>query len=148
MRTAAALLAGLALLAAGCAGGDEEPPPAGWAGLPRPLPADGSLPVEQFDDYAESVDEPWEREPRELARVYTRADELDGALRVTELRTDRDATVAVEVDRLADDSIRTLRFDLELERRDDGTWRLASARWRQRCQRGRGHQDLSPELCL
>lgn len=144
---AAALLAGLALLAAGCGGG-EEPPPARWEGLPRPLPEDGTLPVAPFEDYAGRVDEEWERAPRELARVYTRAEELDGTLRTTELRSGDAATVSVEVDRLADDSIRAVRYDLELERRDDGTWRLASARWSQRCQPGRGHQELSPELCL
>jgi hypothetical protein len=49
---------------------------------------------------------------------------------------------------LADDSVRNERYEVELVRRPDLSWRIASARRTFRCQPNRGHQDFSAELCL
>ena len=49
---------------------------------------------------------------------------------------------------LADDSVRNERYEIELVRRADRSWRIASARRTFRCQPNRGHQDFSAELCL
>ena len=49
---------------------------------------------------------------------------------------------------LADDSVRNERYQLELEKRPDGSWRIVSATRTFRCQPNRGHQDFSAKLCL
>lgn len=49
---------------------------------------------------------------------------------------------------LADDSVRNERYELELTKAPDGSWRIVSATRTFRCQPNRGHQDFSAELCL
>jgi Tfp pilus assembly protein PilP len=127
----------LVLALAGCGGGSGEAHE--WAGLERPYPENGVLPVDEFREHAESVDEDWEREPEALAREYLGVE--DGTVtmagpRLTLLR-----------DSLEDDSVRAERYVLELEQ-DDDVWELVSARWEQRCHLMRGHQEFTPELCL
>jgi hypothetical protein len=148
VRASLALVA--VLLAAGCGGGDDETAPAArWDGPAHPLPAERSLPVQGFEAYAQSVDEAWERSPSEVAESFARPGRLDGFVTIGIADVVDGATTAdVRVDRLADDSVRTLRFELALERRDDGTWRVASADWSQRCQPGRGHRAFSSEPCV
>jgi hypothetical protein len=107
------------------------------------------LPIEEFRAYAESVEEDWERDPDELAREYARPPEEPGGpesptVTVSELA---DQQVTVTLEGLADDSVAAERYVLELEEHD-GHWSLASARWEQRCQPMRGHQEFSPELCV
>ena len=58
------------------------------------------------------------------------------------------ATATLLVDGLGDDSVRARSYELTFTRRADGTWRIESATWAQRCHEGRGHQDFSPEPCL
>jgi hypothetical protein len=97
----------------------------------------------------ESVDEGWERSPAEVAETFARPGRLEGTVTIGVAEVVDGATTAdVRVDRLADDSIRALRFELALEQRDDGTWRVESAEWSQRCQLGRGHQAFSSEPCV
>jgi hypothetical protein len=139
-----------ALLVTGCGGGDDETP-AGWDGPPRPLPADGTVPVEEFTAFADSVDEAWERSPAAVAAVFAGTGDLDGSVVVSvpsHPGGSDPASGTVVVDDLADDSVRTLRYELELEGADDGTWSVAAATWSQRCRPGRGHAGFSPELCL
>lgn len=84
-----------------------------------------------------------------MAETFARPGRLEGSVTIGLAEVVDGATTAdVRVDRLADDSIRTLRFELALERRDDGTWRVESAAWSQRCQLGRGHQAFSSEPCV
>jgi hypothetical protein len=119
-------------------GGADDPAPATWSGPQFPYPADGELPVDGFQAYAESVDAGWERDPAALAREFVRADgavSVDGD-RVTLLR-----------DGLEDDSVRAERYVLSLGREGE-IWRLDAARREQRCQAGRGHQEFGPALCL
>jgi hypothetical protein len=142
MRLVAALATALAL--AGCSA--DEP---AWPGAE--LAADGSIPTEGFADYAADVDEAWERSPALVAAEFLRLDEQDAPETTIESDTGPEgggpARVTVTLDRLLDDSVQTRRYDLELSQDEDGTWRLDTATWGQTCRPGRGHQDVSPELC-
>ena len=58
------------------------------------------------------------------------------------------ASATLVIDGLGDDSVRARRYELTFTRRDDGTWRIDSATWTQRCHEGRGHQEFSAAPCL
>lgn len=127
--------------------------PAGaWQGLPRPLPEDGTLPVAEFNAYAESVDEAWERDLAGVTDEFTGVEEGDASSRSFQATSAGEgaggATASLTLDGLFDDSIRSRRYDLTLSRRQDGTWRIETAQWTQRCHEGRGHQTFSPAPCL
>lgn len=151
------LAAMLAVVGSGCSfflGGESGSATvtASVATVPRsPAEASGAPPVEIFNGRLESVDEPWERTPGGVAREY--ADEVATEARrssvVVESNPDGGdtATATVTLDGLLDDSVRSLRFDLVLERSGE-TWRLRSSEVTQRCAQGRGHQDFSPAPCL
>jgi hypothetical protein len=151
MRLIAILALLLATGVAACGGGDDTAAPTSWDGPQRPYPAGGVLPVEEFQAYAESVDEDWESDPQAVARQYTQLEETgtepapeEPTVSLSELD---DGRLTVTRDGLADDSVAAERYVLELEQ-DGDTWSLVSARWEQRCQAMRGHQEFSPELCL
>ena len=166
------------LLASGCAGDDESAtetvtvttattvtvaatttqttteavPPGRWSGPPEPLPANGMLPVDAFNAYAESVDEPWERDLAATTYEFVGREESEAPSVSFQASSgpegDGPTSASLLLDGLLDDSVRARRFDLTLSRRQDGTWRLVSASWAQRCQEGRGHQAFTPALCL
>lgn len=159
MRRAAPVAAILAL--AGC-GGDGETttvtvtvtttaeatvPPR----LPFPLPADGTLPVAEFNAYTNKIDEPWERDVVAVVNAFVEAGAVDAArhsVETTARGEGTSATARFTLDGLFDDSVRSLRYDVELTRRNDRGWELVSATWAQRCHAGRGHQDFRPERCV
>jgi hypothetical protein len=152
MRRAALILAlAFTAAAAGCGGnGDDEAPT--WSGPPRPS-EDGTVAVDGFNDYADEVEGGWERSPLRAAGEFLALQEPNAANSSMVMagsggEIGSTVTVTVLLDGLLDDSIRTQRYVLGFERRDDGTWRLVSARFAQRCQPGRGHQDFSPADCL
>ena len=128
------------------------PPPSDWNGLEEPLPANGELRVTEFNAFAESVDEPWERDVAATTHEFVGRDRIDVpsvSFQATSGPEGSGPTSAsLLLDRLPDDSVRARRYDLTLSRRQDGTWRIDSASWAQRCQQGRGHQAFTPELCL
>jgi hypothetical protein len=128
------------------------PPPGDWTGLEEPLPADGNLPVDEFNAYAESVDEPWERVVAATTNEYVGRDRVDVpsvSFQATSGGEGAGPTNAsLLLSGLLDDSVRARRYDLTLSRRQDGTWRIDSASWAQSCQQGRGHQAFTPEPCL
>ena len=134
---------------AGGTGTTTTAPPGTWTGLPQPLPAGGELPVDAFNAYAESVDEPWERDVRATVNEYVGFDELEVANVAYQATSNGPSTNAtLTLDGLFDDSVRSLRYDLTLVQRQDGTWEIDTAQWSQRCQQGRGHQTFSPAPCL
>ena len=153
MRLLAILALLLATAAAACGGEeDERAAPATWNGLERPYPESGMLPVDEFRAYAESVDEAWERDPEALAAEFTQLAETGQTSPeepvVTMAFTEANGpTVTVTRSGIADDSVAAERFVLGLDEHD-GHWSLVSARWAQRCQPMRGHQDFSPDLCV
>lgn len=133
-------------LVAGC-GGDS----AAWDGPQRPFAADGTIPVADFNAYAEDVDEPWERSPVLLAGEFLRLDRTEATRTTVESNAPGEgtetATVTAALRGLQDDSIAAERYVLGLER-DGDVWRLSSAMWAQSCQPGRGHEDFSPAACV
>jgi hypothetical protein len=132
--------------------GTTTAPPAGWNGLSEPLPESGELPVDDFNAYAESVDESWERDLAAITDRFLGPATGDAQSRSFQATAAGEgtgsATVSLRLDGLLDDSVRSRSYDLTLSRRADGTWRIDTARWAQRCHEGRGHQDFSPEPCL
>ena len=110
-----------------------------------------TLPVDAFNARAESVDEPWERDLRATVDEFIGRDQVDApsvSFQATSGPEGGDPTSAsLLLDGLLDDSVRSRRYDLTLSRRDDGTWRVDSASWAQRCQEGRGHQAFTPVPC-
>ena len=138
----------LGVLAAGCASDDGG---AAWEGPQRPFGTDGTMGVEEFNDYAAGVDEPWERSPALLAGEFLRLDQSQATRTPIEAEAPGEgtelATVTVTQRGLQDDSVAAQRYVLGLAR-DGDVWRLASAMWAQSCQPGRGHEDFAPENCL
>jgi len=134
-------------LLAGCGGDDGAP---AWDGPERPFAADGTVSVADFNDYADEVDEPWERSPVLLAGEFLRLDRTQAFRTSVEAEApgegNETASVTATLQGLEDDSVAAARYVLGLER-DGEVWRLASAMWAQRCQAGRGHEDFSTELC-
>ena len=120
--------------------------------LPAPLPAEGTLPVDDFNAYTESIDEPWERNLAELTDAFVEAgaggDASSRSFQATTSGDGETASASLTLEGLFDDSVRAERYELELSGRDDGTWKVESATWSQRCQPGRGHQTFSPAPCV
>lgn len=157
MRRAAAPLAVLVL--AGC-GGDGETTTVTVATTlaetsaplpPSSFPEDGILPVDDFNAYTAAIDEHWERDLGSVVGAFVGAGLIDSTRRSFEATTRGEgssATATLVLDGLFDDSIRALRYDAELRRRQNGTWELLSATWSQACRTDRGHQDFTPGPCL
>ncbi len=116
---------------------------------PIGAPASGVLPVAAFNARAERVDEPWERDLAKITDEFLAIPEQETGSRSFQATSSGDsAYVTLLIDGLADDSVRARRYELALARRADGTWRIESARWVQRCHEGRGHQEFTPEPCV
>jgi hypothetical protein len=126
-------------------------PPEAWE-VPVPLPADGSLPANEFNAYAEGVDEPWERDLRATVDEFISLGDLEAPYVSFQAASGPEGegptNVSILLDGLLDDSVRSRSYDLTLSRRADGTWRIDAASWAQRCQQGRGHQGFTPAKCL
>jgi len=121
-----------------------------WSGPPEPA-EDGTVAVEDFAAHQDDVEELWEGSPTMAAGEFLRLDERT-AVRTTVAATASGEgagpqTVVVTLDGLLDDSVRAERWTLLFEPEDD-VYRLASARWVQRCHEGRGHQDFAVEACV
>jgi hypothetical protein len=144
----AAVLLVVGLLAAGCDGnGSEE---ASWSGPPAPA-EDGSVEVDEFADYQESVDERWERSAETAAAEFLRLDERT-AIRTTisgssEGEVPSPRAVIVTLDGLFDDSVRAERWILLFELAN-GSYHLTSGIQTFACNPGRGHSDFTAEQCL
>ena len=141
------LLVGVLALAA-CDGGSNADGLT-WAGPPDPGP-DGTIDVSEFAAHQEDVDERWEGSAAMAAAEFLRLDERTATRTSIESTAGPEGTgpetVVVTLDGLLDDSIRAERWTLVFEP-DNETYLLLSARWAQRCQPGRGHQDFSVETC-
>ena len=121
-----------------------------WSGPSTPLPAGGTLPLDGFNAYLDSVDEAWERWAVGIATAYALPAARDTTDLHTEFQTsDPDGSVIVSVTiALLDDSVRDLRFVLGFDPLRGGAYRLLDAVWQQRCHVGRGHQGWSRALCV
>lgn len=136
----------VALLLAAC-GSEAETE---WSGPPK-AHADGSIPVESFNQYLGDYED-YATSPEVLAAEFLRLDEHRGA--TTSLVTsdgaegsDDRATAVATLEGVPDDSVESVRYVLVVTKEKDG-WRLASAVRTQRCRSGRGHADYSPATCV
>jgi hypothetical protein len=163
-RVTVSRLVGLALLlvlvlAAGCGyGGDDgeeqDSPPRAQPvpRIPEPEEGTGSLRVDEFNDFVDEARPTFVTSALQTAIEFAHAGEGQAATTSVvafegpEGSSD-EASVTVTRDGLADDSTRALRYQIVLERADDESWRLRSARRMQRCQPGRGSQEFSTKLC-
>jgi hypothetical protein len=150
------------LLASACAGGDETATKTVTVTTAATVtvtettttptvnvPSSGTLPVDAFNARAESVDEPWERDLAKVTDEFLALGEQEsGSRSFQSTSTGGNAGATLVIDGLADDSVRARRYELTFTRRDDGTWKVESAHWSQRCHEGRGHQDFSAEPCV
>jgi hypothetical protein len=132
---------------AGCDGNDGD---ATWAGPPDPGP-DGTVEVGEFAEHQQNVDERWEGSAAMAAAEFLRLDERTATRTSIQATATAEGTgpetVVVTLDGLLDDSIRAERWTLTFEPENE-TYLLTSARWAQRCQPNRGHQDFSVEPCV
>jgi hypothetical protein len=155
----AAFLSLLALVA-GCGYGDDEDEGAPRSDAPAqavprvPSPEDGTgrLPVDDFNEFVEEARPAFATSALRTALEFANAGEGQSALTSVEARegpegNSGEATVTVTREGLADDSVHAVRYEILLERTEEGTWRLRSARRLQRCQPERGHQGFSAQLC-
>lgn len=140
----------LALAVAGCGGDGDRAAEADWQGRPE-LQQGGTVPVTDFAAFQAEVEARWERSPALVAGAFLRLDERDASRTTVGAdagpESSGPATVTVTLEGLQDDSVAAQRYVLRL-RREGETWRLQSASWAQRCQRGRGHQAFTAEPCL
>ncbi|HSI98016.1 MAG TPA: hypothetical protein VK926_06600 [Gaiellaceae bacterium] len=147
-RVACALSLTVLLAAAGC--GDDVDVELVWGGPPDPS-GGGVVSVNGFAAYQENVDEHWERSAVMAAAEFLRLDTRTAVSTTVEGKAAAEGrgsqTVTVTLDGLLDDSVRAERWKLAFEE-EDGVYRLTAVLREQRCQRGRGHQDFSPEPCL
>ncbi|MGH2573287.1 MAG: hypothetical protein ACRDGU_07390 [Actinomycetota bacterium] len=124
-----------------------------WDGFPPPE-ASGEISVAEFNEFLEASDPASIRSALREALVFLYPGGSDPEAATTSLvlesnpETGQEAVVTVTADGLLDDSVRAVRYELVFERQADGTWRLSSASWAQRCAPRRGHQDFTPELCI
>ena len=141
--------AGVALatvVLAACGTSDES----SWNGPPDPE-RDGSVSVEGFEAYRESVDEQWEDKAVLLASEFVQVSERAAAQTAIDTKaTGEDGrqtvTVTVTLDELLDDAVHAERWELVMEPAGDG-FRLVSATRTQSCLPDRGHVAFSPASC-
>ncbi len=153
-RTLGIVVIASALLVFAACGSDDEDDSGGagtttvaaWNGPPRAA-EDGTVDVDSFNAYVDSVGGDLAESPREQAEVFpgTEREASEKVVDVDENGDSAEGTVTLEG--LADDSIHSQRWQLAFERSGD-SWTLTSARFSQRCHPGRGHEDFTPELCL
>jgi hypothetical protein len=129
----------------------STPPPASdrWTGDAATLvdTSTGRIDVAPFNAFLSS-DGSALMTPCDAARVLLHLDrpldESASAIVVAE----PGGVVAVTIDHLADDSIEAVRYEMLFASEGDGTLRLVSASWMQRCRPDRGHEDFSTESCV
>ena len=135
-------------LVAGCGEDDEER--ASWSG-PRPAAARAGLDVRKFNEFLRQEGTLERTSPVLVALRYIGVDRLSAREIVISRgrgESERAARLTVTLDRLEDDSVRAIRYELVLARSTTRTWRLRGVRVTQRCWPGRGHQSFSRKLCL
>ncbi|HEX2089810.1 MAG TPA: hypothetical protein VHI54_07795 [Actinomycetota bacterium] len=159
------LIAAVSTLAVNCAS-DNSPPRAArspnptptatptWAGYPQPAEGLGEISITEFNDFIQEANPPWDTSPLRSAVEFVYGGPPQEALPFTTTVTQEtspeigtEATVTITEEGLLDDAIAAVRFQLEFQREDDGTWRLTSAFKDQRCARGPQTEEFTVEPC-
>jgi hypothetical protein len=148
---AALLLSAVAL--AGCNGSDEsssDGDQATWS-ADHLVDLDDATLVTEFNAYAETVDEQWERAPVTVVAEMLRLDSSDNpnVSVVSEAPAEAadEATVTVTYSRLLDDSVEATQHVVELGL-DGEVWQVERVASSFSCKPGRGHQGFSNEPCV
>jgi hypothetical protein len=145
------LLFALILALGGCAfggavtsGTNTARPPATWPGPPQPG-KDGSVSVQGFNEYVQTLPPSRRGGPKELALEFLQP---RGKYQLTMATRPGGSTVTVIRDNLEDDSVRADRYVLNFALVTGGRVLLMDAHVSFRCQPGRGHQQYSARLCV
>lgn len=112
---------------------------------------DNATLVAEFNAYAESVDEPWERAPVTVVTEMFRLDSSENpnvsVISEAPAEAAEEASVTVTYSRLLDDSVEATRNDVQLQR-DGDVWRVEEIETSLSCKPGRGHQEFSADSCV
>ena len=124
-----------------------------WTRQPQ-LPEGEPISVRSFNRFLKNQKPAWASSPLLLAIEFLQLGRPEGAAQTT-ISVERmggvsptSARVEVVTEGLFDDSVAAQRFELALRRTPDGTWRLKTASWAQRCQAGRGQQTFTSAYCV
>lgn len=142
------LLAALALAGCGSSDGGEA---SDWSGPPR-AGANGAVAFSEFNDFLADDGREFAESPIAAVTEFLALDKSSAAvvtIRSTSPGEVRNfSEVVATLEGLLDDSVRAVRYTVELQRDKSQQWRLRAADWAQRCQAGRGHQDYAPKPCV
>ncbi|MFN3258490.1 MAG: hypothetical protein ACE37B_22640 [Ilumatobacter sp.] len=91
----------------------------------------------------------WAADPVKFANAVAGRPDVNEIRSITAVQVSEfEWNVAVTTSNLFDDSTNAVRWELVLERGDDGRFRFRSGTQTWSCVPGRGHQDFSRELCI
>lgn len=127
--------------------GDPEDP--GVAGAP-PLASSQALDPARFAPIVEASAASraaWVRDPLQVALLFVATESTGRSTVVRQDAADGATTVRLWFDGLQDDAVRALWFEVDLERGEDGAWRIASGRQATWCARGDVTEVLVGGLC-
>jgi hypothetical protein len=135
-----------AVLPAPCS---ASPPSDAWTGDVAALVdrATGRIDVAAFNEFLAGAGGSAATSPCDAVRVLLHLDRPLDEGTIAIVAVESDGTVIATLDRLADDSIKAVRYSLVFSDSGGGA-RVESATWAQRCQSGRGHDGFSVELCV
>ena len=126
-----------------------EPEDPGVAGAP-PVGSSQALDPSRFAaivDASAASRAAWVRDPLQVALLFVATESTGSSTVVRQDAADGVTTVRLWFDRLLDDSLRGLWFEIDLERGSDGAWRIASGRQATWCARGDVTDVLVGGLC-
>jgi hypothetical protein len=126
-----------------------------WAGYPEPEGGLGEISVTEFNAFIDESNAPSGTSPLRSAVEFVYGGPPQESLPFTTTVTQEaspeigtEASVTITEEGLLDDAIAAVRFRLEFQREDAGTWRLVSAFRDQRCARGPQTEDFTVEPCV
>jgi hypothetical protein len=138
-------VAAATVVLAACGANDEH----AWSGPPTP-DSDGSVSVETFETYRETVDEDWENAPVLVASEFVKLEDRSAAKTSISGAGDGQGDAGQEITiiftDLLDDAVNAERWVLQIEPAGEG-FRLVSATRTQRCQPDRGHENFAAGPC-
>jgi hypothetical protein len=145
---------GVALLAivvvlAGCGSGGGSK--ATWPGAAK-ADAAGKVEVGGFNDFLAGDGKEFAGSPIAAVTEFLRLDKSSASVTTVVATSPGEvrnfSEVVATLDGLLDDSVRTERYTVELQRDPSKLWRVRAVDRAQRCRSGRGHQDFSPRPCV
>jgi Immunoglobulin-like domain of bacterial spore germination len=111
-------------------------------------PGGAVVPVSTFNTFVSSVDPAWAEEAVSTAFYFAVGPVDDEFPQRFEITNPAPGVFEVTGWGSADDSVEAGRFLVRVAEQADGTWRVTSATWSQKCWPGRGHQDFSTVPCI